>query len=640
MARQGLHAAAWCALLAACAAQTSSSGESGDTSSADSGNEHCVSPGQCISSGGGAIVVNALSPPGGPLDGSTMVVVVGHGYRNFGSLMRCRFGQREVTARLHVEPGQMASPYNHTMMACDAPGSPTPYEQSVSLEVSLNGQDYSSSGRSFTYYRHPSLVGVSPQRGSAATSQALTLTRSTATLSGGWTPVGSATSHMCKFTAVVLPDGRRQVPFVAVVNASVADATELLCVSPPVSFVAPVRVEVALNGQQFSVNGPLFTYEDNWHSPATSGVGPSGRHGMASSLVGSVAYYFGGEDGLFAEAGEGFAGDLWGLHLDAMSDYYPSETARDLAWQKLSLSSSGDAPSPRSYASLVAWGTTLVLFGGTSSVWADMHNSTYEFSTARKVWQQVAVSGGPVTPRSAHSAVVCSLRNNCETSDGRPRMFVFGGWGLAPCGGSRPCLTHQDELVSLDLNSMTWQPVAINEEQPRPPARKGHSANLVNGSIMIVFGGSAWVADEDADNSYGFSTHHVNDLWSIDLSGRDGYTWRAVYAVGERPGPREAHGATLLGGRYLVIHGGYDHASGYRNDTYVLDTASEPMVWTRPTLTGARPASRHGHSLMRMDDDEVLLFGGLSEQGFESDVHVLQVGVGNAAHYAGLTHGA
>ena len=64
------------------------------------------------------------------------------------------------------------------------------------------------------------------------------------------------------------------------------------------------------------------------------------------------------------------------------------------------------------------------------------------------------------------------------------------------------------------------------------------------------------------------------------------------------------------------------------------------MVWTRPTLTGARPASRHGHSLMRMDDDEVLLFGGLSEQGFESDVHVLQVGVGNAAHYAGLTHGA
>ena len=91
-------------------------------------------------------------------------------------------------------------------------------------------------------------------------------------------------------------------------------------------------------------------------------------------------------------------------------------------------------------------GTTLVLFGGTSSVWADMHNSTYEFSTARKVWQQVAVSGGPVTPRSAHSAVVCSLSNGCETSDGRPRMFVFGGWGLAPCGGSRPCLTHQDEL--------------------------------------------------------------------------------------------------------------------------------------------------------------------------------------------------
>ena len=47
LTQQGLHAAAWCVLLAACAAQTSSSGESADTSSTDSNNEHCVSPGQC-----------------------------------------------------------------------------------------------------------------------------------------------------------------------------------------------------------------------------------------------------------------------------------------------------------------------------------------------------------------------------------------------------------------------------------------------------------------------------------------------------------------------------------------------------------------------------------------------------------------
>ena len=77
-----------------------------------------------------------------------------------------------------------------------------------------------------------------------------------------------------------------------------------------------------------------------------------------------------------------------------------------------------------------------------------------------------------------------------------------------------------------------WTPVEINEAQPRPPARKGHTANLVNGSVMIVFGGSAWVADPNADaecgpeddtcgpiHPSGFYTSNVADVWGIDLSG-------------------------------------------------------------------------------------------------------------------------
>ena len=269
-----------------------------------------------------------------------------------------------------------------------------------------------------------------------------------------------------------------------------SDATELQCVSPRVDFVAPVRIEVSINGQQFSTGGPVFTFEDNWHAPAQSGVLPSERHGMASALVGSVAYYFGGEDASFLASGEGFVNDFWALHLDAMSDFYPSDSARDLAWQKLSLSTSGDPPTPRSYASLVAWATTLILFGGTSSVWADMHNSTYEYSTTRRVWQQVAVAGGPVAPRSGHTATLCSLSVNCRTSDGRPRMFVFGGWGLRDCGHHKQCLRHRDDLWALDLTAspMAWTEVAVNAEQPRPHARKEHSSAIVNGSTLVVFG--------------------------------------------------------------------------------------------------------------------------------------------------------
>jgi hypothetical protein len=600
----------------------------------------CITPDNCISKKPG-LKIDALSPPAGPLSGETLVVLVGSGYRNFGSLMRCRFGSREAQARLHVEPGFVADPYNHTMISCTAPASPTPFEQDVAVEVSLNGEEYSASGRTFRYYRHPVLSSVSPERGSASKEQIVTLTRSTATNSGGWSPVGAASTRRCRFEAIVQPTGKRQVQYKEEVNATVADATEIQCASPQVGFVAPVRIELSLNGQQYSSGGPLFTYEDNWHSPAQSGVPPGGRHGHAGAIVGSIAYYFGGEDGSFDAPGAGYVDDFWALHLDAMHDFYPSDSARDLAWQKLSLSTGGDPPSPRSYATLTAWSTTLLLFGGSSSMWGDMHNSTYEFNTLRGVWAHVPVSGGPVTPRSGHTAVLCSLSTNCATSDGRPRLFVFGGWGFSPCEGNSQCLVHRDDLLALDLNSMSWALTEVNAEQPKPPARKGHSATLVNGTSMIIFGGSAWVADPEADNSYGYTTKQVNDLWRIDVSGADEFTWRPVYAIGDRPGPREGHSAALVAGRYLVIHGGYEHNAGYRNDTYVLDTSVDPMVWTQPTLTGDRPCSRHGHSLLPLVDNELLSFGGASPWAFEHDVHVLQLGVGNEGHYPDLagTHG-
>lgn len=597
----------------------------------------CINPTTCIPRNP-TLRVNRLEPPGGPLEGETKVIVYGHGYRNFGSLMRCRFGSVEVLARIYTEPQEVADPYNHTKLTCEAPASPEPIEQSVTVEVTLNGVDYSTSGKTFRYYRHPVLAAVSPDHGSAYQNQTLTLTRSTAAESGSWSPLGESSERLCKFEAVVQPTGRRQVQFTKAVNASVADVTELQCLSPSVDFVAPVKLEVSVNGQQYSSSGPLFVYEDNWHSPARSGVAPSGFHGMSSCRVGSIAYFFGGEDGLFHSSGNGYSDEFWALHLDVMHDYYPSEDSRDLAWQKLSLSSGGDPPSPRSYSSLTAWGTTLILFGGVSSAYGDMHNATFEYSTARSAWQQVAVSGGPISPRSGHTATLCSLSVGCATSDGRPRIYVFGGWGMAPCEGVRQCLKHRNDLVALDLNSMVWQPVVVNQEQPLPPKRKGHTATLINSTLMIVFGGSAWVPDPEADNSYGYSTHQVNDLWGIDLSGSDDFTWRALHSVGDRPSPREGHGASLVANRYLVVQGGYSHDKAFMNETYVLDTHQDPMLWIRPTLTGSIPNSRVGHSVMTIDHDEVLVVGGMSYGGFENDVNILQIGVGNDRLFPGVSH--
>jgi hypothetical protein len=180
---------------------------------------------------------------------------------------------------------------------------------------------------------------------------------------------------------------------------------------------------------------------------------------------------------------------------------------------------------------------------------------------------------------------------------------------------------------------MVWSEVQVNREQPLPDKRKGHTATLINGSTMLVFGGLGWVEDPEADNSWGQTTKHINDAWKIDLSGADGLTWHAVHTAGDAPSGREYHSSALLSGRYLVVQGGYGHLTNFLNDTHVLDTWADPMVWTRPVLSGAPPRSRHGSAFIDIGDNEILLFGGMGDAGTEDDVHILVLGTGNEQYF-------
>lgn len=365
--------------------------------------------------------VSLLRPSAGPISGGTQVVAVGRGFRNFASLMRCRFGTMDVVASLTAEPGEWINPTNHSKMACQAPAPQGLVPHAVAFQLSLNQQDWfpppsppTSSPVNFAYYLHPQISSVSPARVSANATQLITLTRSTGAESGPWLPTGLATpEYKCRFHTIVQPIGRRQVTFTVDANATVADETELQCRSPRVSYVGPVTVEVSINGQQYSTGGPALILEDNWHSPAFSGPPPSARDGAASALVGSNWFFSGGQagratplpsphpsprrrtawhsndafhdregrcigtspapfpspavvgrltvrfattqDGGVHSGSSGFLSDLYVLHLDTMTDFYPSEHAHDLTWQKLSLLTGGEAPTARSHHTLTAW---------------------------------------------------------------------------------------------------------------------------------------------------------------------------------------------------------------------------------------------------------------------------------------------
>ena len=105
----------------------------------------------------------------------------GQGFRHFGTMMKCLYGGVLQQASLTGEPNEYIDLQKHDKMACEAPPPKTSLPSAVEVEVTLNGEDYTGDGVQFGYYLHPKIIGISPNRGSAAKTQLLTLTRRAAT---------------------------------------------------------------------------------------------------------------------------------------------------------------------------------------------------------------------------------------------------------------------------------------------------------------------------------------------------------------------------------------------------------------------------------------------------------------------------
>ena len=103
----------------------------------------------------GALHVSALIPPSGPLSGGTRVSVFGSpsSFRE-SATMRCRFESSVATAAARVVGWGVAE--------CASSSSSSSGRRRV--EVSMNGQQFSSSGVSFTYRPACALSSVWPER--------------------------------------------------------------------------------------------------------------------------------------------------------------------------------------------------------------------------------------------------------------------------------------------------------------------------------------------------------------------------------------------------------------------------------------------------------------------------------------------
>jgi hypothetical protein len=95
------------------------------------------------------------------------------------------------------------------------------------------------------------------------------------------------------------------------------------------------------------------------------------------------------------------------------------------------------------------------------------------------------------------------------------------------------------------------------------------------------------------------------------------------YAKGRPPCARYAHQATSISkGRYLVISGGRNN-SMYKNlgniamnDLHLFNTQS--FEWETVAMYGLIPLSRWNHSILSVDDERLVIFGGLNMTAYMS----------------------
>lgn len=112
----------------------------------------------------------------------------------------------------------------------------------------------------------------------------------------------------------------------------------------------------------------------------------------------------------------------------------------------------------------------------------------------------------------------------------------------------------------------------------------------------------------------------VNDLHVLDLRTLE---WTQPECQGIPPSPRESHTATLIGDDRVVVFGGSGQGeANYLNDLHILDLKT--MRWTSPEVRGNMPAPRDSHSAVALDN-KLFVYGGDCGDRYQGEVDVLDI---------------
>jgi len=389
-----------------------------------------------------------------------------------------------------------------------------------------------------------------------------------------------------------------------------------------------------------------------WTQLQPSTAAPAAREGSTAvyDATNNILIIYGGD------AGGAPLGDVWTLSHANGSGGTP-------AW--LQLQPTGTAPVARTghtamYDSAV---NRMTVFGGASSTatLADMWMlSTANGTGVTPSWTKVGFKGAAPPPLAFHSAVYDKKAN---------AMYVFGGSSnLTKLGisdhtftvtgvtlttgahqfvlGGPPVRYSQSLVYDSSTNSMFlfggqhantnlnfndyWQTSGIVggpnlkwslivPTGVAPAVRFGHTGLYDSASNrMMVFGGAL-----------GFPSPCANDYWILQNANNTlKPAWISVATAGTAPAARTRHvSAYDAATNSLIIFGGYDCATGYFNDVWVLsgaNNASGTPIWTQLAPSGVAPSARQSSSAVYdAATISLIVFGGDAGSSPFADIWVL-----------------
>lgn len=201
-----------------------------------------------------------------------------------------------------------------------------------------------------------------------------------------------------------------------------------------------------------------------------------------------------------------------------------------------------------------------------------------------------------ITKRFSHAA--CVHENS---------MYIFGG-----------CTTNStafNDLWRFDLSNRQWiRPLAMGTY----PTPKAYATMIPYKDCLILFGGWAYPLSVPLYQDWTMSTeiHFYNTTMN---------RWVLLTTVNNPP-TMAGHSAVIRGDLMVVFGGLYmpSAASSYSSSNiWVLNLKT--LTWVNQLTSDPKPAPRYGQSMMRLDDDHIMILGGIKAPKVYTDCWILRM---------------